>query len=241
LPGKAARAFRRESARTVCRVLGGDPSLVQEIERRHHTLQETEGGRSTQDFLVPDTPGTISTENVNQLALMPAGFALLDETGQKEIVLDMVRNELAKRKRADEAEWHRRKFTDTAYFMKSLQEQHILDPNLHIALIDQLKNIASSPAWTTPGLSLITAETACEDLCTISGWLLKHSTIADHQKVSFTSKFGREMSLAYKKKYGVANERLTDQHVNGEVRKVMCYDAVKDGDVFKEVFTHVTA
>ncbi|KAG5178590.1 hypothetical protein JKP88DRAFT_158425, partial [Tribonema minus] len=50
LPGKAAREFRRTSAKTVCRVLGGDLSIVQEIEQRHHTLQQTEGGRAAQAF-----------------------------------------------------------------------------------------------------------------------------------------------------------------------------------------------
>jgi hypothetical protein len=54
LPGKAARDFRRSSAQTVCRVLGGDLSLVQEIEARHHTLQQSEGGKALQDFLVED-------------------------------------------------------------------------------------------------------------------------------------------------------------------------------------------
>jgi hypothetical protein len=53
LPGKAARDFRRSSAQTVCRVLGGDLCLVEEIELRHHTLQQSEGGRAAQDFLVP--------------------------------------------------------------------------------------------------------------------------------------------------------------------------------------------
>jgi hypothetical protein len=53
LPGKAARDFRRSSAQTVCRVLGGDLRLVAEIERRHHTMQQSEGGRAAQDFLLP--------------------------------------------------------------------------------------------------------------------------------------------------------------------------------------------
>jgi hypothetical protein len=35
LPGTAARAFRRKSANTVCRVLGGDMQSAREIEARH--------------------------------------------------------------------------------------------------------------------------------------------------------------------------------------------------------------
>ena len=34
LPGKAARLFRRQSAHMICRILGGDMSLVTEIEKR---------------------------------------------------------------------------------------------------------------------------------------------------------------------------------------------------------------
>jgi len=41
LPGKAARAFRRQSAHWVCRILGGDLRLAQEIEQRYvQTSQE---------------------------------------------------------------------------------------------------------------------------------------------------------------------------------------------------------
>lgn len=54
LPGKAAREFRRTSAKTVCRVLGGDLTLVDEIEARHHALQASEGGRAVQEFLASD-------------------------------------------------------------------------------------------------------------------------------------------------------------------------------------------
>ncbi|KAG5184176.1 hypothetical protein JKP88DRAFT_181491 [Tribonema minus] len=238
LPGKAARDFRRESANTVCRLLGGDLSLVQEIESRHHALQKTEGGHAVQGFLMSDTLSAASQESDTQLALMPAGFAFLDETSKQQVALSMVHDELAKRKRADDAEWHRRKFADTTYFMRSLQEQHILDPNLRIALIDQLKNIASSPSSGTP---LLTAEAVHENYCTVAGWLSQNTTNAEYQKVPFTSKFGKEMSRAYRKKHGCANAHTTDKHVNGEVRKVMCYDVVEDGDLFEEVLAGLTA
>jgi hypothetical protein len=52
LPGKAARDFRRSSAQTVCRVLGGDLRLVAEIESRHHTLQQSEAGQAAQEVLL---------------------------------------------------------------------------------------------------------------------------------------------------------------------------------------------
>jgi hypothetical protein len=52
LPGKAAREFRRASANTVCRILGGDVSLLAEIQARNGALQQTEEGRSVQSFLL---------------------------------------------------------------------------------------------------------------------------------------------------------------------------------------------
>ena len=48
---KAAHEFRRSSAQTVCRVLGGDLTLVAEIEARHDSLQQADSGRAVQEFL----------------------------------------------------------------------------------------------------------------------------------------------------------------------------------------------
>ena len=50
IPG-AGRSFRRESAGVICRVLGGDVSLCDEIEARCEILQETPEGRSYQNFM----------------------------------------------------------------------------------------------------------------------------------------------------------------------------------------------
>lgn len=55
LPGRKAHAFRRQSSEKVVRLLGGDVSLCAEIEARHATLQSTEQGRATQDFLLNDS------------------------------------------------------------------------------------------------------------------------------------------------------------------------------------------
>ncbi len=44
-PGKAAKEFRRQGAVTLCRALGGDLTLVDEIERRHVQVAGTETER----------------------------------------------------------------------------------------------------------------------------------------------------------------------------------------------------
>lgn len=55
LPGTAAREFRRSSANTVCRVLGGDMQLAREIEARHQISQSTTEDQTTAKFLLADT------------------------------------------------------------------------------------------------------------------------------------------------------------------------------------------
>ncbi|KAG5188341.1 hypothetical protein JKP88DRAFT_177970 [Tribonema minus] len=111
LPGKAARDFRRSSANLVCRVLSGDLALVEQIEARHHVLQGSgDGGHLALAFLVADTANTITPAHHTQLALndMPAGFAFLTDVARAEIASSMVPDELAKRKRDDQAERQKR-------------------------------------------------------------------------------------------------------------------------------------
>jgi hypothetical protein len=47
LPGKAAKEFRRTSAHYITRILGGDPSLITEMEQRHATVSSEQ-----EDFML---------------------------------------------------------------------------------------------------------------------------------------------------------------------------------------------
>ncbi|CAM9577117.1 unnamed protein product, partial [Ectocarpus sp. 6 AP-2014] len=80
LPGKKAREFRRQSSEKVCRLLGGDLSIVSEIEARHATLQSTEQGRATQQFLLYEREEAVETFDG-----MPAGFKYLAEKDRAEL------------------------------------------------------------------------------------------------------------------------------------------------------------
>lgn len=51
LPARQAKDFRRRSAETICRVLGGDKSICREIEQRCSRLQSSEEGRAFQRFV----------------------------------------------------------------------------------------------------------------------------------------------------------------------------------------------
>lgn len=59
-PGKAVVQFRRKGAESVCRMLGGDLTLVDEIQRRHAQV----AGTAEHEFLLADTQG-----NSTQVAL----------------------------------------------------------------------------------------------------------------------------------------------------------------------------
>ena len=89
LPGKKAHAFRRQSSEKVCRLLGGDLSLVSEIEARHATLQSTEQGRETQEFLLHGREEAIETFDG-----MPAGFKYLSETDRAHVANRMIEQHL---------------------------------------------------------------------------------------------------------------------------------------------------
>ncbi|CAM9189466.1 unnamed protein product [Ectocarpus sp. 6 AP-2014] len=56
LPARAAREFRKQSADTIARVLGGDVSLCAEIEQRCARLQNTEAGRAYQSVMTGEAP-----------------------------------------------------------------------------------------------------------------------------------------------------------------------------------------
>ena len=56
-PGHAAAAFRRKGAESVCRMLGGDLSMVDEIQRRHAQV----AGTAEESFLLTSTQGATQT------------------------------------------------------------------------------------------------------------------------------------------------------------------------------------
>lgn len=92
LPVRAAKEFRRQSAETICRVLGGDVGLCQEIEERCARLQSTDEGRTTQAFLLHGRE-----EAVDSFDGMSAGFKYLTEKDKGEIAKRMIEQQLSVR------------------------------------------------------------------------------------------------------------------------------------------------
>ena len=92
-PGHAAAAFRRKGAESVCRMLGGDLSLVDEIQRRHAQV----AGTAEESFLLTSTQGATQTavqglpytlEHLQQMqAAAEAIVASKDSLQQSSVVL----------------------------------------------------------------------------------------------------------------------------------------------------------
>jgi hypothetical protein len=79
LPGRIAAAYRRSSADMVRRMLGGDMSIIDEIEQRHANLQ----GTTAEGFLL----GTVSTASLE--TNIPGGSIIWDRKVYDEIVLTL--------------------------------------------------------------------------------------------------------------------------------------------------------
>ena len=90
LPGKKAREFRHKSSEKVCRLLGGDLSLVSEIEARHTSLQSTEDGRATQSFLLNGR----EEEAIESFEGMPPAFKYIDAKDRGDLAKRMIEQQL---------------------------------------------------------------------------------------------------------------------------------------------------
>ncbi|CAM9767678.1 unnamed protein product [Ectocarpus sp. 12 AP-2014] len=140
LPGKKAREFRSQSSEKIVRLLGGDLSLVSEIEARHATLQSTEQGRETQEFLLHGREEAI--EAIETFDGMPAGFKYLSETDRAHVANRMIEQHL----KAGEQQLHerrvalkRKRVDDLIQSYKSLQDIGVnLDGRTLIELRDSV-------------------------------------------------------------------------------------------------------
>lgn len=95
LPGKIARDFRRKSAAKVCRLLGGDSTLISEIEQRRVQLESSAEGRATQNFLLGGSSegsveGSGGSSEVEIYQGMPTGFRFLDDSQRQVVAKEVV-------------------------------------------------------------------------------------------------------------------------------------------------------
>lgn len=72
LPSSASRVFRRKSAETICRVLGGDLTLCREVERRNLVWNSIEGGEVIQEALIDAVEYKADLKRVHEFSVRDA-------------------------------------------------------------------------------------------------------------------------------------------------------------------------
>ena len=109
LPGKIARDFRSKSAAKVCRLLGGDSTLISEIEQRCTQLESSAEGRATQAFLLGGSSegspeGSGRSYEVEIYQGMPTGFRFLADSQLQLVAEEVVDLSLERERQALESQ-----------------------------------------------------------------------------------------------------------------------------------------
>ncbi|CAN0242911.1 unnamed protein product [Phaeothamnion confervicola] len=151
LPGTAARDFRRKSAKQVCRLLGGDISLVTEIEARHHQLNGTEKGQQLQEFLLAksDEDAQIATPAKRHQSSLPEELQLATAE-QKSAFVDAWLQERQQKSRMELQEHQQQNalsLVKTGFAL--LTEFGMTDERDKIACSDSVRRILMSTAPTS--------------------------------------------------------------------------------------------
>lgn len=210
LPGKAAKEFRRQSAHYICRILGGDRTLIEEIETRFERTDE-----ASQNFFVnssTERPVLPARTDVEESRIRQRKLEDLEITERESRILqsqlDAQRSQLA----------IQRSRVELQLYFKSILEN---DAEVVAATNDNIKqiimrsdssNINSSSGSTErkspflPDLTQIVHE--------ISG-----KVVPTHQ----LSKIGRAVSAAYQSLHGCATPHKVERFCNGVSRKVNAY------------------
>ena len=213
LPGKKAHEFRRQSSEKVCRLLGGDLSLVSEIEARHATLQSTKQGRATQEFLLDGRDDAI--ENFDG---MPAGFKYLSEADRTQFAKQMIGQQLKvgeQQLQESKVALKRKRVDDLVQSYRALQDLGVhLDGRTLIELRDSVAILSrqdvvvnNAVAVATPLLqdsSMPTHELGAEHRGKETGIVLVSSKIGVRVPSNMSGVVGKMMKKLYIKKYELA-------------------------------------
>ena len=240
LPGRAARDFRRSSAIAVCRILGGDLSLVQEIEARHHSLQGTQSGRAAQEFMLAESAAaTVTVEPVHVLTQyagsLPVELQLAD-TQQKSAYFEewvcRTRAEARQRARAQDVVFYK-----DAY--EALTSISAADDRTKIAFSDLIRRAVQQPSQDVTQRALVTLEPVPEDDLTVPtpnchpahrGEEISMHSVASKYRLRISagkeSLVGKRMKALYAQKYSeAAADNLPKRNVpfRGKVFAENCY------------------
>lgn len=203
LPGRIARDFRRKSASKICRILGGDPTLVAEIEQRRLSLESTPEGRATQAFLLGESRGEIK-DDFNG---MPIGFRYLEEGQRKVVAQEVVALELKRKRIQDMVEGY-----------ASLRDMGVeIDPRTKVEIRDNVslltkRNLGIEGAETTSMRTLTqdpqtpTHVLGREDRGHETGIVVVAAKMGVRVPPSMSGPIGKLMKTLYKEKYGLPTD-----------------------------------
>lgn len=209
LPGQKASGFRRKGAKYVCRVVGGDMSLVTEIEQRRAALESTEEGRATQEFLLAGTTENSqvvqnSTETMSNDG-MPEGFCFLD-TGDKRMVAKEIVDIVVKKRRFEEMIFRYKTIKDIGVELDDRTKIEIRD-NVSILTRRDLAIEGPQESSTalvdpkTPTHTLGAAERGHE-----TGIVVVAAKMKVRVPPALSGPIGKLMKTKYKEKYGLPSD-----------------------------------
>ena len=197
LPGKNAAVFRREGASTLCRALGGDLTLIEEIRARHGDIEPEE-----QAILLEGTGVSVQEANgeVHQLELAERQFALLER--RRKLPLEIIDMSITLSERL------------------KIFAAGETDERFRMALMDASKNVVllSVPGGSSGTLTI----TGSDDTKPIS----VSSVAADLGKRLSTrelSEIGRVVAAAYREAHDGKSPPQHDGYANGHIVKINSY------------------
>ena len=213
LPGKAAKEFRRQSAHYICRILGGDRTLIEEIETR---FERTD--KDIQRFFVSSSterPVLPARTDIEELRIRQRKLDDLDiaerESRLLQSQLDLQQTQLDLQ----------RSSVDLQLYFKSLLEN---DAEVVAATNDNIKQIAINGFGSN---SLINSSSS-------GGPERKSPFLPDLTQIVYEisgkavttqqlSRIGRAVSQAYLSLHGCVTPYRVERFCNGVSRKVNAY------------------
>jgi hypothetical protein len=193
IPGKAAKEFRRQSAHYICRILGGDRTLIDEIEMRYDRTP-----KEVKEFMTANVERPVMPERSED--------ELNNVLKRKREDAEIVALELANKERALKIK------KDELDFYTQCRDCIPNDARLQSACDDNIRALicnGSKPAVAfkyLPDFSSILRE--------------EYNVVLTNSKLA---QLGKLVSDAYQKKYGSRNTEKVQRLVDGAIRPVNAY------------------
>jgi hypothetical protein len=215
LPGKAAKAFRRQCAHLICRILGADRTLIEEIEVRYNRT--------------PQSVKDIMTAHVERPVLPEQSIEELKMTRKRKILDLEEQEENIKRMRTENEILALKNKESTYNFYKTIKQERPHDLPWMTACEDGMRNVI------IPISTILYTNPYCADISTV---LRERKTKYDQKTLV---KIGMHLSKQHLLNFGCAPHKVGQKWVNGSLRKVNVYEKHKEDWYIGEVNSYLQA